>query len=283
VLLAARAGRSLNAKSVQHALGWFDVLWLGGAMAQPPQTAGASECATDSYPMGVPSCRCLNASMVAALVHNITHAQVGYQHYTAFSEGAVYPPSYGQGCSAHDMHLLPYCVPQWCGDPINDECVPRWCAEQWCWVDEASCSGVPSPMPTSYFAPLRLTYSYEACNATNVFSAFYEGKTAPRPPPPPPYTPPRLPPSPPSRTYDVEWAIGSAATAALLLAFASVCYQLYRIIRSHQQEKRAAAREQAMAAIETTRQMRFVRAPATECESGTDRDPQPSSALLLAV
>jgi len=182
---------------------------------------------------------------------------VGYQHYTAFSEGAVYPPSYGQGCSAHDMHLLPYCVPQWCGDPINDECVPRWCAEQWCWVDEASCSGVPSPMPTSYFAPLRLTYSYEACNATNVFSAFYEGKTAPRPPPPPPYTPPRLPPSPPSRTYDVEWAIGSAATAALLLAFASVCYQLYRIIRSQQQEKRAAAREQAMAAIETTRQMRF--------------------------
>ena len=155
-------------------------------------------------------------------------------------------------------HHKSYCGPQWCPPPIDGECVPRWCAEKWCWVDSASCSGVVTPTQSSYFRHGHdLHYSYETCNSTNLFLSYYIAVTAPKPPPP---TPPAAPPSAPPRQYDAEIGLGVTVVVSLLMAAAGMTYFALRMLRSYRLRHKMALRQQASAAIQTTRSMRYVAA-----------------------
>ena len=212
-------------------------------------------------PEGIASCPCLNATTFANIIQGRTTASTpDGSTYSAFSPGAEYPLTYGFECAAHDHTLAPFCEPEYCGPPINGECVPRWCADTWCWVDPATCSGVPAPGRSSYFSPLPLYYSYETCSGTNAYSSFYEALQAPKPPPPsapPPGMPPPAAPPPgmPAPQYHVEigFSVGSVVTAAFLL----LMWYLIRSTRVYRARERARCRAVAQDAIEATRSMHF--------------------------
>ena len=169
--------------------------------------------------LGQASCPCLSPEEVEWRVANVSFANIGGKPYSAFRAGSVYSSSYGVACGGHDFKLPPFCSPRWCAEPIFGECVPRWCAESWCWVDASQCNGVPKPSNSSYFAHglVQLVYSYETCNSTNVFSAFYEAIVAPRPPPVMPYPFPAVPPSPPPQDLTGPIVGGVFGIAAFLL------------------------------------------------------------------
>ena len=79
---------------------------------------------------GSPGCACLNASTLARITAGVTYARVAGIDYPAFdgvnnatlTNATYYPLEYGLGCTAHDLHLEPYCTTQWCSD---DEVVKR--------------------------------------------------------------------------------------------------------------------------------------------------------------
>ena len=78
---------------------------------------------------GSAGCACLNASTLARITAGVTYARVAGISYAAFDGvnnatliNATYPSAYGLGCTAHDLHLEPYCTPQWC----DGEVVTRW-------------------------------------------------------------------------------------------------------------------------------------------------------------
>ena len=92
-----------------------------------------------SYPPGgLSQCPCLSRAEVSALMAGVTEATIAGSTFTAFSEGAIYPSTYGAGCGIHDYGLPPYCTTLRCADD-EDGCIKRWCAEPWCYVDLATC------------------------------------------------------------------------------------------------------------------------------------------------
>ena len=202
------------------------------------------------------SCPCLNVSAFLALAQTANnYATIGGEMYSAFEASSrAAPPFYGQSCRAHDVNLSPYCEPVWCGPPINGECVPRWCSESWCWVDANACMGVVPPTASSYFAHVGLTFSYETCNMTNVFSSFYAAIMAPKPPPPLAPPPPT---APPPYLYEAEIGFGSTAAVLVLIALLFLIQNRFLTKSLHVKQRKAAAREAIRAAIDTTGRMRY--------------------------
>jgi len=169
---------------------------------------------------GHPSCACLVEAMVGEILSNVSHARIGGMDYAFGSTGAIYAYHYGVGCSAHDMNLEPYCVSQYCGEPIHGECVPRWCGEPWCWVNASECIGFPPAPPSSYFVQVDdLQFSYATCGGTNMFSSYYADIIAPTPPPPAPAASPR---------YDEEIGYGVGLGTLLLVGLLVVIWHMYR-------------------------------------------------------
>ena len=74
--------------------------------------------------------------------------------FPAFTPGAVYGPSYGIGCAAHDNGLAPFC-------DLDRE---SWCNSPWCWVNASECAPDFQPTPSSYFEG-RLGLTYCTCHA----------------------------------------------------------------------------------------------------------------------
>ena len=108
------------------------------------------------------SCACLSDLASYNLSGAVVNA--GGATFPAFTPGAVYGPSYGIGCAAHDNGLAPFC-------DLDRE---SWCNSPWCWVNASECAPDFQPTPSSYFeGRLGLTYSYLSCNATNDFLSFY--------------------------------------------------------------------------------------------------------------
>lgn len=213
--------------------------------------------AARAYPdeLGDAACPCLNASAFLALAAATNYAKIGGSKFDAFvPTSRAIPPSYGQSCRAHDVNLEPYCEPQWCAETAG-ECMSRWCAEAWCWVDSNNCGRSNSAVASSYFAHIGLTFSYETCNATNVFSDFYAAIMAPKPPPPA-FPPP--PTSPPPYRYEAEIGLGSTGGALLLVALLG--YLQHRFLGKSLvlKQQKAAAREQATVAMGLSRRLRYV-------------------------
>ena len=133
----------------------------------------------------------------------------------------------------------------------------RWCSQPWCWVDPNECTGVAAPVGSSYFAHIGLTFSYETCNAVNVFSDFYAAIMAPRPPPP---TAPPPPAAPPPYGYEAEIGLGTTG-GTILLIIVIIAFQ--RRCLTHQlflKQRKAAARDQIKSAIATTGHLRYTAA-----------------------
>ena len=79
-----------------------------------------------------------------------------------------YPADYGTNvCETHDAGRQPYCSK---ADP------PEWCADQWCYVDEATCSY--PVLSSAYFPGADLKYSYRTCGAQNSFDAWFGNNAA---------------------------------------------------------------------------------------------------------
>ena len=221
---------------------------------------------------GASSCPCLTPAEAAAIQQNATFMTIGS---TKYPWPGAYSSSYGVGCAVHDVFIEPYCESRWCSMPINGDCMPRWCSETWCWVNPASCSGVPPAVKSSYFSTVPLYFSYASCNGTNTFSDFYEAATGPTPPPPmsppdpapppPGFPPPTLPPpmvpppaAPPPYAYEREIAISSTfGGLLLLLASSAVAYYFFVATKRFRRQHAEAQRKRALAAIEMTRTIRF--------------------------
>ena len=105
---------------------------------------------------GDPSCPCI--SSFPAGISPGDGVTIGSGTY-------FYDNAYGLStCEAHDANAAPYC------NVINP---PSWCADNWCYVDYATCS-----LPTSassYFTDQGVTlhYSYSTCGATNTFASWF--------------------------------------------------------------------------------------------------------------
>lgn len=211
--------------------------------------------------LGKDSCPCLSAERIADTVANTSvvnalYANIAGQQFSAFSSNATYPETYGVLCDDHDKLKPPYCTSSWCD---TAEVYQRWCYERWCWVDTNNCTGVSVPSSTNYFAPLALYYSYETCNAINVFDEFYLDAIRPKPPPPlppPPAFPPGLPPvqppllPPPDHSLTIGFSVGAGVLVLLSLS-------LYLYGRTVKAERQNAERELLWIkeAIATTRQV----------------------------
>ena len=102
---------------------------------------------------------------------------------------------------------------------------------------------------------MALKFSYESCNGTDTFSAFYQAALAPLPPPPPPPTPLAPPPFSPPKDWAPE--IASASAGGTLLLALALCFVLYiiRWARRAEARKEGADREIVLNAIQSTRNL----------------------------
>jgi hypothetical protein len=217
------------------------------------------------------SCPCLDATTVATLLAGTTTVSIGGQLYPyGDAVGAVYTSDYGVGCRSWDVRKVPFCVPKYCGPPINGECMPQWCAEPWCWVNVSLCASVGFPMWASNYMTGKVSYSYETCGGTDVFGTFYQAVMAPKTPPPsqpppsppptPPPSPPATPPSAPPYFYTVEIANGAIWGALLLLCLAGAILWFVRKSNALQRKQQRDAEEQGRSALRMVHDMNFTAA-----------------------
>jgi hypothetical protein len=111
-------------------------------------------------------CRCLDSieaysiDTSAGLVVNTTQG------------GFTYPSTYGSGsCAAHDRDLSPFC---------DVATPPEWCYHTWCYVNASECEG--AAVATSFYLSEHergdeVFFSYEACGASDAFTAWYAAAT----------------------------------------------------------------------------------------------------------
>ena len=186
-------------------------------------------------------------------------ATVDAQHvYSAFSPGAVYPPTYGANCDAHDHSLPPYCseANRFECDGSGTGCLPAWCASSWCWVDANNCtttdfSSADNITDSAYFSGSGLVYSYTTCGNPNLWDDFYIAVVfdpSPPPPPPPPMLPPAAPPpdpppSPPPAAPPTDYALLVGLPAACIVAV--LLFLLAILMRREAHRSRALARARA--------------------------------------
>ena len=120
---------------------------------------------------GSPDCPCLTSAQRTA-VTGWSRAKFenadGTTKVTLAGIDYSYPADYGtDGCAAHDAGRDPYCSK---ADP------PDWCAEQWCYIDAASCSY--PVLSSSYFPGADLKYSYRTCGSQNSFDSWFGDNAA---------------------------------------------------------------------------------------------------------
>ena len=62
----------------------------------------------------------------------------------------TYPPTFGLGCSAHDVGLPPFCTATVYGffSPADN---PSWCSATWCYVNTTICNAADAT-PSDYSA-----------------------------------------------------------------------------------------------------------------------------------
>lgn len=142
-------------------------------------------------------CPCLTA-----FPSDVTFDSDGNLPITIDGVSYAYPPTYGlDQCFNHDERLPPFCDTLTAdGESFDPLANPSWCVSNWCYVDPTNCDAettLGSYLPT-------VSYSYEACGATNEFSDYYSLFRPQMPPspsmppsPPPPPSPPSMPPTPP--------------------------------------------------------------------------------------
>ena len=147
-------------------------------MSCPDAYQGAPE------PLGAVGCPCLDFATTTALFSDTVTAVIMTKEYAAFNaEDPSFSPRYGTGCGPHDAFTPPYCIPHWASassafSMSGGEVINRFCADAWCWVNASNCD-VPTPIHSSWFPGVDISYSYETCGATNVFAPFYETELEP--------------------------------------------------------------------------------------------------------
>ena len=115
---------------------------------------------------GNPACPCLTSAQRTAVTGwsdaKFQNAD-GTIKVTVAGIDYSYPADYGTNvCAAHDAGRQPYCSK---ADP------PEWCADQWCYIDEATCSY--PVLSSSYFPGAALKYSYRTCGSQNSFDSWF--------------------------------------------------------------------------------------------------------------
>ncbi len=85
--------------------------------------------------------------------------------FITYTDGSMYPPSYGIFCDAHDIDLVGDGCADAEGMPLAD--APAFCAQEWCYVSndcELADTAVANLNPD-------VSYSYMNCGGEDTFSA----------------------------------------------------------------------------------------------------------------
>ncbi len=137
----------------------------------PPPTPSSPPPLSPGKSTGNSACPCLTSAQRTA-VTGWSRAKFenadGTTKVTLAGIDYSYPADYGTNvCEAHDAGQDPYCSK---ADP------PDWCADQWCYIDAASCSY--PVLSSSYFPGAALKYSYRTCGEQNSFDAWFGANAA---------------------------------------------------------------------------------------------------------